>query len=361
MRKRGLSLVFLLIFCISLICMRTTALAEPYTYTVKIYAGKEGTFKSNGTDTLEYNGLSMGENVQFLNSSVQLNKDSKYYVKGIRKSGLDNSYFVPNMNILVSDDENYVVAYGIKNSAVPYTISYVDSDGAKLLPDETYYGNVGDRPVAAYRVIDGYSPKYETLTGTLKKDATNTWVFEYLKDTSKTTSEQRTTAVTQSSGRTTSQSANNNTSAVNNNSQSGTITPNNASSAVNQEQTASQNQETQQAGTQATMEGGILPQPTIITEETLDAATAAISGDIDNGEAHDVDAPNAEIEPQEQHRSDIKIIKASPNAKLLTKVKFILLFIVVIAALVFVYWFFLFHLKAKRRGYLNDDEYEEDT
>ena len=61
-----------------------------------------------------------------------------------------------------------------------YTVRYVDTDGRQLLPDETYYGNIGDRPVIAYQYVENYRPQAYNLTGTLKEnEAENVFTFTY--------------------------------------------------------------------------------------------------------------------------------------------------------------------------------------
>lgn len=144
-----------------------------YTYTIRIYSGQQGTI--NGSDVIEYTGLQYGERFAFNQRLVKLNDDSKYYVKGIRESGKEQI-----ASFLVEGDQDYVVSYGLLNDAVAYTIHYVDANGATLAPSETYYGNVGDKPVIAYLYMENYQPQAYNLTKTLTANAAeNIFTFVY--------------------------------------------------------------------------------------------------------------------------------------------------------------------------------------
>ena len=139
----------LLAFCLMIAAaVPVSAAAEEYTYTVRIFAGKHGTIGSG--QVLEYTGLHYGDRVTFHQSQVSLKDGSKYYVKGIKVSGRDNDTTQSTSSFPVTGDADYVVSYGLLGSSVAYTINYVDTGGNTLAPSETYYGNVGDRPVIAY-------------------------------------------------------------------------------------------------------------------------------------------------------------------------------------------------------------------
>ena len=152
--------------------------AEEYTYTVRFYAGQQGVF-SDGRDVIVYRGLSYGSVVSFNSGSVTLRDGSKYYVKGIRESGRDNNT-VSASAFTVTGDRDYVVAYGLRGNTVAYTVNYVDIGGNMLAPSDTYYGNVGDKPVVAFVYIDGYQPQAYNLTKTLvENEAENVFTFVY--------------------------------------------------------------------------------------------------------------------------------------------------------------------------------------
>ena len=81
---------------------------------------------------------------------------------------------------VVNGDADYVVAYGIKGNQVEYTVNYRDDEGNELAESEVFYGNVGDKPVVAYKYIDGYVPEALGLTKTLSANsAENVFTFEY--------------------------------------------------------------------------------------------------------------------------------------------------------------------------------------
>ncbi len=174
-----------------------TAHAEPYTYTVTFYAGNHGTFNSSqdirvdkvegssatvnppsdGGNRIVVEKLMRGDRISFNvpEKSVTLN-NSKYYVKGIRRSGTE----IENASFPVDKDMDYVVAYGIKGNMVGYTVNYEDEAGNTLAPSRTYYGNVGDKPVVAYTYVEGYTPEAYAMTKTLSSnEQENIFTFVY--------------------------------------------------------------------------------------------------------------------------------------------------------------------------------------
>ena len=180
MRKRfGVLLIAALIF-ICFPAVPAKAVSGGYTYTIRLYSGQQGTF-ANGQRVLTYEGLSYGSTVTFNpnDGNVVLNDGSKYYIKGIRESGRDNNT-VSSPSFTVVGDRDYVVAYGLRGNMVAYTVNYVDISGSARAPSETYYGNVGDKPVVAFLYIDGYQPLAYNLTKTLvENEAENEFTFVY--------------------------------------------------------------------------------------------------------------------------------------------------------------------------------------
>ena len=157
---------------------------KEYTYTVTLYAGKEGTF-ADGSSEMKFTGLKTGDVVSFAGqiSGVKLKDSEKYYVKGVRESGKDNNT-VSAPAFTVDSDREYVVAYGIKGDMVSYTVNYQDESGSALRQSETFYGVVGDKPVVAFQYIDGYQPQAYNLTKTLSSnEADNVFTFTYKKIT----------------------------------------------------------------------------------------------------------------------------------------------------------------------------------
>ena len=179
----------------------TEAPDAPYDYQITFYAGNQGAFAAGpsiqvlgadgsrkeasveaGADAVRVKGLEAGDRVvfdQIQGDAVDLGPDSPYYVRGIRKSGHDNDDEKP-ASFLVEQDQDYVVAYGVKGDLVSYVIHYEDSAGRSLADSRTYYGNVGDRPVVAFRYVEGYEPQAYNLTKTLSKnEAKNVFTFVY--------------------------------------------------------------------------------------------------------------------------------------------------------------------------------------
>ncbi len=172
------------------------AKGNAYTYTVTFYAGNQGTYQnSNGLsvssgqgnvsvspDKITVSGLKLGDIVSFnpQAGALSLNESGKYYIKGVRASGRDNET-VSASAFTVDGDADYVAAYGIKGDTVAYTVKYEDTEGKELADSNTYYGNVGDRPVVAYLYIEGYTPQALAQTKTLVKDASkNVFTFVYI-------------------------------------------------------------------------------------------------------------------------------------------------------------------------------------
>lgn len=172
---------------------------EPYSYTVTLSAGNQGSFV--GTDAVQVQSkeakisldggkikitdLKQGDQVALnvLNDgAVQMEENSKYYVRGVRLSGRDNddAKTTATAAFTVDCDADYVVAYGVKGDIVSYRINYQDANGNAIADSVTYYGNVGDRPMVAYHYIEGYQPQAYNLTKTLSaNEAENVFTFVY--------------------------------------------------------------------------------------------------------------------------------------------------------------------------------------
>ena len=201
--------------------------AEEYTYQVRVYSGRQGTI--DGGEMTSYEGADETYRVNFNGSTVTLVGDdgqkasyavenldnSKYYVKGLREAGKDNGEIRGSFPI--DKDMDYVLAYGMLGDSVDYTIRYVDANGNALLDDQTYFGNVGDRPVVAYQYIDGYQPQAYNITRTLTANPEeNVLTFTYTpipepENTVNTTINTTTTTIPSNTGGTTNTNANTNT------------------------------------------------------------------------------------------------------------------------------------------------------
>lgn len=185
---------------------------DGYTYTVTFSAGNQGLFGEEGNisvsssgavisqteDKVVVSGLYAGDEVGFTaQEAVVLDETSKYYVKGIRLSGRDNSDVAASV-LVVEGDADYVVAYGIKGNQVSYTVNYQDEDGRELAESQTFYGNIGDKPVVAYKYIVGYAPAALGLTKTLSENAAeNIFTFEYTRVPTQTVENVVTNVVTE--------------------------------------------------------------------------------------------------------------------------------------------------------------------
>lgn len=166
-----------------------------YKYEVTVYAGNQGAFADASAVRVEDPGAVITQNgdkivVSNITPGTHISIDAaaqgkvsltneKYYVKGVRISGRDNSEY-NNPGFAVDSDVEYVVAYGIAGNLVSYTVRYEDESGKELAPEATYYGNVGDKPILAYTFVDGYEPQAYNLTKTLSENAAeNVFTFVY--------------------------------------------------------------------------------------------------------------------------------------------------------------------------------------
>ncbi len=194
----GKILTIVMALCLAGGMSRTVqASGEGYTYTLRLYAGAQGAIDASVVQRLAdagaqvsiengevcvVSGLHYGTQVVFdIQRGVTLNNNSKYYCKGFRISGEDNSTgSLATPSVTVSGDQDFVVAYGIQGETVAYTVNYVDQDGNELFPSAVYYGNVGDKPVVAYQYVEGWQPQAYNLGKTLVADASqNVFTFVY--------------------------------------------------------------------------------------------------------------------------------------------------------------------------------------
>lgn len=186
-------LVSLLALSVVLCAAAPAAFADTeYTYTVRLYAGNQGTLTGNGVQTssakatltkgknqVVIKGLKYGDIVYITPQSAGKAKDNMYYVKGVRRSGRDNSEATES-SFIVASDRDYVMAYGVSGQMVAYTVNYLDGEGNQLLESDTYYGNLGERQYVSARYVDGYQPQSLNLVKTLSaNEADNVFNFEY--------------------------------------------------------------------------------------------------------------------------------------------------------------------------------------
>ena len=164
---------------------------EEYSYTVRLYAGNQGQLTGSGISApanakvsksgaeITITGLKYGDTVYMSPQDAAKSTDSKYYVKGIRRSGRDNSEATES-SFRVASDRDYVIAYGISGNLVAYRVNYLDEDGNELLGSDTYYGNPGERQYVSSRYIDGYQPQALNMVKSLSTDESkNVFDFRY--------------------------------------------------------------------------------------------------------------------------------------------------------------------------------------
>lgn len=165
---------------------------EEYTYTVRLFAGNLGELTGDGLqiesagasvdsdkDQVVISGLSYGDTVRIIYQEAAASTDERYYVRGVRRSGRDNTEAeAPTFE--VACDRDYVVAYAVSGDLVGYTVHYLDASGNPLMPSDTYYGNAGERQYVSSRYIDGYQPQALNLVKTLSaNEAENVFEFRY--------------------------------------------------------------------------------------------------------------------------------------------------------------------------------------
>lgn len=172
--------------------VRAQAAEEEYTYTVRLYAGNQGALTEDGIevssksasidfgrDCTEITGLKYGDAVYIRPQAAAASTDSRYYVRGVRRSGRDNSE-AEAPTFRVASDRDYVVAYGISGDMAAYTVNYLDLEGNQIMASDTYYGNIGERQYVSSRYVDGYQPQALNMVKTLSaNEAENVFNFEY--------------------------------------------------------------------------------------------------------------------------------------------------------------------------------------
>ena len=90
--------------------------ANTTTYKVRFYPGNQGTLSGSAEGTYNYNAPATFPDVTV--------KDNRYYFKGFREAGLDNSSTYYQSGLVVKQDMDYVAAYGMMSNAVAYTVSF---------------------------------------------------------------------------------------------------------------------------------------------------------------------------------------------------------------------------------------------
>ncbi len=168
-----------LAFPLQTLAVQSFAAGDPYTYTVRVFPGNNGSVSSGDEyySTPEYPADSgtrvtinviNGDTLQ-VNGVTQITLDNnKYYIRGVRITGQDDVINAPSF--VVTQDQDYVVAYGMRNSAVSYTVNYQDANGNPMpgTPGtNTGYGTAGKPVIVGFYPVDGYLPYAYSADGQL--------------------------------------------------------------------------------------------------------------------------------------------------------------------------------------------------
>ena len=167
-RKTLLLVLLAVIFVIGL--FPVSAQADDRQYVVRVSAGNKGTIP--GYDNAPYKvTLPYGSDLPVPDAVPA----DGYYVKGIKESGKDT--FMTGYR--VTQDQDFIVVYGVKGREVRYVIRYLEYGTNTVLAEEqTFYADPGDKPVSSYIYIEGYQP-YLRTTKTLVADESQNVLFAY--------------------------------------------------------------------------------------------------------------------------------------------------------------------------------------
>lgn len=203
MRHLGAALLGVVLTLLLALCMGLPAAAfaapDDTTYTIRLYGGNRGTV--NGQDMVEWTGVHYGDTVDLGQASITVT-DGKYYAKGARPAGLDNVkdvVYVADVDangklsgtVTVTEDADYVIAYGVLADRVEYTVRYVDAAGNELAASQKFMGDIGDTPATAAPYFENYVPNAYTATLALTGDPDqNVITFMYARLATGYTTEQ---------------------------------------------------------------------------------------------------------------------------------------------------------------------------
>ena len=154
-------------------------------YTIFIYSGKEGYFGSKDTTEKKIKAkYDEWVTVSLDDLNLKVKDGKKYYVRGLKIAGHDNDQLstvqMQSYTFQVKEDTSFSVAYGIAGGMVKYRVNYQDGSGNALHESEEFYGMAGDKPVVAFKHIDGYIPDDYNLTKTLSgNENSNEFTFTY--------------------------------------------------------------------------------------------------------------------------------------------------------------------------------------
>lgn len=203
MRHLGAALFGVVLTLLLALCMGLPAAAfaapDDTTYAIRLYGGNRGTV--NGQDMVEWTGVHYGDTVDLGQANITVT-DGKYYAKGARPAGLDNVkdvVYVADVDangklsgtVTVTEDADYVIAYGVLADRVEYTVRYVDAAGNELAASQKFMGDIGDTPATAAPYFENYVPNAYTATLALTGDPDqNVITFTYARLATGYTTEQ---------------------------------------------------------------------------------------------------------------------------------------------------------------------------
>ena len=203
MRYLGAALLGVVLTLLLALCMGLPAAAfaapDDTTYTIRLYGGNRGTV--NGQDMGEWTGVHYGDTVDLGQANITVT-DGKYYAKGARPAGLDNVkdvVYVADVDangklsgtVTVTEDADYVIAYGVLADRVEYTVRYVGAAGNELAASQKFMGDIGDTPATAAPYFENYVPNAYTATLALTGDPDqNVITFTYARLATGYTTEQ---------------------------------------------------------------------------------------------------------------------------------------------------------------------------
>lgn len=203
MRHLGAALLGVVLTLLLALCMGLPAAAfaapDDTTYTIRLYGGNRGTV--NGQDMVEWTGVHYGDTVDLGQANITVT-DGKYCAKGARPAGLDNVkdvVYVADVDangklsgtVTVTEDADYVIAYGVLADRVEYTVRYVDAAGNELAASQKFMGDIGDTPATAAPYFENYVPNAYTATLALTGDPDqNVITFTYARLATGYTTEQ---------------------------------------------------------------------------------------------------------------------------------------------------------------------------
>ncbi len=199
MRRWKLLLCLALAVCL-LGSLNLTAFAEagsgetgkPYSYTVRLYPGYYDDGPQSSEPVRSWEEVPFGASVNVSGAAnVGSSVNEKFMVVGVKEAGKDSSdIFVNYTYSNVSEDKDFVIAYGIAGSVVSYTVTYSDINGNPVTPEdadgsplpsrETFYGTPGDAVIVGCRDVPGYLPQAYNLRKTLSvNENENVFPFVY--------------------------------------------------------------------------------------------------------------------------------------------------------------------------------------